>query len=499
MKKLLIIIISTVALGLYSCDDDFLNVDPVSTLTYGSYWVSEEAARVALTGIHATIRARDLAFFQIGDVRSDIYGGPGFESPNDEIYIMHEIRIDNAVQENWGGFYTDLHRINEAIKYIPTINFTNENEKQYLLGQLHGLRAYYYYIMLMTWGAVPLVTEPTESINFKELAKPRTPEQEIMAQIKSDLTASLNAFGTQNQFQSRQKWSKAASLVLKGDVYLWSGTHLGGGTGDYQQAKAALQEVVGMSGLALLSNYKSVFAYSSKGNNEIIYAFHHEKDQRTSGFHSAMTGRMTELMNMYTEDGNLLGTSLALAGGSRYRPSEDNLSVLFEDHPLDQRPAATWIRLYRDQARTQYGGAITGKFLGTLISGVRYHIDDQPVYRYAYAILLLAEAKNLLGEDPSEQINLIRKRAFGANYDPNLHAYTNSTKHENTEAILREHLKEFQQESNRWWTLRRAGNSYVIDHIQYLSPGEEYKFLLPITRDMIGRNPALIQTPGYGN
>ena len=499
MKKIITIIISSVALGIYSCNDEFLNVDPVSTLTYGSYWVSEEAARVALTGLHATIRNRDLAFFQLGDIRSDIYGGPGFESANDEDYILHTIRIDNAVQAGWGGFCTDLHRINEAIKYIPTINFTNEKEKQYLLGQAYGLRAYYYYIMLMTWGTVPLVTEPTESINFKELSKPRTPEQEIMAQIKSDLTASLDAFGTQNQFQSRQKWSKAASLVLKGDVYIWSGTHLGGGAGDYQQAKSALQEVVAMSGLALLDSYKSIFAYGNKGNNEIIYAFHQEKDQRSSGFHSNMTGRMTELKDLYTEDGNKLGTSLALAGGNRYRPNEDNLSVLFENHPLDQRPAATWIRLYRDQARTQYGGAITSKFLGTLIGGVRYHIDDQPIYRYAYAIMLLAEAKNLLGEDPSEEINRIRKRAFGANYDANVHAYTNKTKNENTEAILREHLKEFQQECNRWWTLRRAGNSYVIDHITYLNPGDEYKFLLPITRDMIGRDPALTQTPGYGN
>lgn len=499
MKRylLLITVLFVIGFGFNSCDEQFLDVDPVSSLTYGAYWTSEEAARVAMTGLHATFRDNDAVLFLLGDVRSDLYGGPGFEQSFNEIFVFHDIRTENAPLGNWAGFYTDLHRINEAIKYIPTVQFTNEQQKNYLIGQAYGMRAYYYYTMVRTWGGVPLVLEPTESIDFMGLAMPRASEQEIFNQIKSDLEASMDAFGGQNNFRSRSQWSMAATLVLKGDVYIWTGTHLGGGAADYQVAKSTLQEVVNLPGLALLDDYSSVFSYNNKSNSEIIFAFHHERDQRSSGFHSQMLGRMTELMNTYTENGELLGTGLALSGANRYHPNEDNLAVLFEDHPLDQRAAGTWLRLFRDPAATELGGVITTKFMGTLAEGVRFSIDDQPVYRYAYAIILLAEAKNLLGEDPSPEINRLRQRAYRNNYDPAIHGHTDQGIAGNTDAILREHLKEFQQEGHRWWALRRAGNEYVINHVEYLNPGDEYKFLLPITRDMLGRNPALEQTPGY--
>ena len=70
---------------------------------------------------------------------------------------------------------------------------------------------------------------------------------------------------------------------------------------------------------------------------------------------------------------------------------------------------------------------------------------------------------------------------------------------DNTNAILNERYKEFIGEGKRWWDLRRAGDSYVIDNVPFLTSGEEFQLLLPITQDMIGRNPLLKQTSGYTN
>ena len=119
------------------------------------------------------------------------------------------------------------------------------------------------------------------------------------------------------------------------------------------------------------------------------------------------------------------------------------------------------------------------------------------MYRYADVILLLAETKNLLGEDPSGEINQIRERAYGENYMPLIHSYTNGSQTENANAILDERYKEFIGEGKRWWDLRRAGDSFVFDNVSFLNPGDEFKLVLPITTDMIGRNPLLEQTPGY--
>ncbi len=44
----------------------------------------------------------------------------------------------------------------------------------------------------------------------------------------------------------------------------------------------------------------------------------------------------------------------------------------------------------------------------------------------ADVLLMKAEAKNALGQDPSEEMNLIRKRAYGDNFDK--HIFVNRSK-----------------------------------------------------------------------
>ena len=109
---------------------------------------------------------------------------------------------------------------------------------------------------------------------------------------------------------------------------------------------------------------------------------------------------------------------------------------------------------------------------------------------------MLAEAKNQLGEDPSNEINLVRKRAYGANYSP-AYTYTNSSKTANAKAILYERYKEFIGEGKRWWDLVRAGDNFVFNEVTKLSASEAYKIYYSISSTMIANDPELTQTTGY--
>ena len=135
------------------------------------------------------------------------------------------------------------------------------------------------------------------------------------------------------------------------------------------------------------------------------------------------------------------------------------------------------------------------KFIGKVDAGMQVYSTDFPVYRYAEVLLMLAEAKAKLGQDPSAEINAIRSRAYGATYTP----YMNGTIAQNMTAILEENLREFIGEGKRWWTLRRAGNSYVFQYINplYLPSTATYKLVLPITQGMLNLDPKLEQTKGY--
>ncbi|MCK0123830.1 RagB/SusD family nutrient uptake outer membrane protein [Gelidibacter sp. F2691] len=502
MKKYIYIFIALVTFS--ACENELELTSP-SELTAQGFWDTEEGVKTAHTGMFANLRGTAGTFWQLGEMRSDIWGGRTFESPFSENLIESNITVATAPFGGWAGLYTRIHRVNDFIKNAPNVTFINPAEKNHLIGQAYGLRALYYYTLLKTWGDVPIILEPLAEVNPEGLSRARSPKTEVMALIKSDIAASLNAFGSDNSYWegSRVFWSKAATLALKGDAYIWSGNLLGGGSADFTEAKTALQQISSL-GVSLAPNVNSLWGVDNEGNNEFIFAFQYKQDE-AENFYNSLTGRSTEINPQFNDQGESMG-AFVIAGANRYGPSEEVLMLL--DDNKDQRKDATFIRLYKDDnaglgyptyTESKYFGAIFNKFLGKVIGSERIFENDVPLYRYADVVLMLAEVKNLLGEDPSEEINQIRARAYGSNYNPLIHGYVNGSQAENTNAILDERYKEFIGEGKRWWDLRRAGNSYVINNIDFLNPGDEYKLELPITEDMIGRNPLLTQTAGYTN
>ena len=500
MKKYIFIFITAIIFN--ACDNE-LELTPPSELIVDGFWDTEAIAKTAHTGLYANLRGEAGDLWLLGEMRSDIWGGRTYESPSNENLIENNITIATAPFEGWAGFYQNIHRLNDFLTNLPRVPFTDESEKNHLLGQAYGLRALYYYTLLKTWGDVPIIIEPLSDLNPEGLSRARSPKADVMALIKSDLAASLSAFGNDNSFwlDSRVYWSKAATLALKGDVYIWSGNLLGGGNADFTEAKTALQQISGL-GISLEPSFSTLWGVENEENNEFIFAIQYRRDEAES-FYNSLTGRSTEINPQFNDNGASM-SDFVIAGANRYGQSEKTILLL--DDNDDSRKDATFIRLYTDDNggtgystynESKYFGSIFNKFLGKVYDTERVFENDLPVYRYADVVLLLAEAKNFLLEDPSPEINQIRERAYGSNYDPATDAYVSSSQTANANSILNERYKEFIGEGKRWWDLRRAGDSYVIDNVSFLNPGDEFKLVLPITQDMIGRNPLLDQTADY--
>ncbi len=82
------------------------------------------------------------------------------------------------------------------------------------------------------------------------------------------------------------------------------------------------------------------------------------------------------------------------------------------------------------------------KRIGTINSNDnRIYISDIPVYRYADALLMMAEIENGLNNPCASYINEVRKRAYGDTFEEN--KYTEGSYAENELAILQERDKEF--------------------------------------------------------
>ncbi len=508
MKQNKFLILTTLVafvVGTVSCTKKLDEVVPQDAISKDQALKDPNAARTLYHGVYGRFRALDATFFQLGEMRSDIWVDGLFTESVDgglQNLYRHNISNLNVPFTGWAGFYNLIYNFNSVIKIIPQTTLPDA-EKSRILAEVYGLRAYVYYTMLRTWGAVPLNTEPVETINnAAETYKARTSPDSVMRQIKADIEQSLQLFGSTNTISAAKRvyWSRLATLVLKGDVFIWSGTHMGGGNTDITTAKTALQEVRNLQGasLDLQTNYADIFDPTKKNNNkEIIFAINYELQQAQMGiFGSFLVNSIQATTLSFAQAATPTVSSVYpyVNGANRVGMNQAMITRLTAP-PADQRITGSFRVMYSTASPFGTRGVLLTKYIGTTAGTSQVFNNDFPVYRYADVLLLLAEAKSKLGEDPSAEINAIRLRAYGAGYTP----YVNGTVTANMNAILEEYLKEFIGEGKRWWALRRAGDSYVYANLNpvYFSPTSTAKFLLPLSQAMLTADPLLTQTPGY--
>src|SRR5690554_2122788 len=238
---------------LISACSDKLDLVPISSISDGNFWQTPEQSQAFVAGIHSRFRDNTLQFIYLGEMRADIFGTDegsnstftGEATQGVERTWLNNLDMDNPGVGNFGNFYSNINQLNLLIDKMNTADNLSASVRNEYLGIGYGLRAFYYFQMLRSWGDVIIQTEPSTSINVAELAKPASSQQEVMNLIKSDLDLSEASFGANYAFQSRKAyWSKAATLMLKAEVYLWT-SHRDGGNADATVAKNALTDIQG--------------------------------------------------------------------------------------------------------------------------------------------------------------------------------------------------------------------------------------------------------------
>lgn len=501
--------------GCTSCDS--LDLVPESSIADSGYWKDADQFNAFHTGISSYLRGQSYNFYIFGELRSNIFNGVPFggeATQGVENVYNNTLSAVNSGVSNYGNFYDIINQINLMIAKAEETTLISEANKSYYLGEAYGLRAYLYFHLLRSYGDVILYTDYTSgtTLDLSNLTRKQDPAADVMAQIKSDIKASETAFGNNYAFtKGKNFWSLGATKMLKGEVYLWSGKQMGGGTSDYESALQALQEVKNCPNIALLDSYQSVFSFSNKKNNEVIYAIYNGENE-SAMFGGSWRGNFIPqqaYMNSgayYTESGeNVKTTSDSQLNGLVRAPLDMDL---YDDLYLDNDPRKriNLRSVYKADAEGNiaYVGAYPYKYQGTMLTGgsERQWYDDYIIYRYADCLLLIAEAKALLEQDITEEINLIRKRAYGENYSDAV-AYPNDkgdfyvgnkfvgSDEDPVEAVLKERLREMIFEGRRWYDIR------LFNKTDKYSLATSSKLLWPINQGAITNNNALKQTSGY--
>jgi hypothetical protein len=494
MKKLYIIPLLLIIL-LAGCKRH-LELKPISLISAGSFLRTEGDVEPALNGMY--FRLRPLGNYNLfiwGEGRSEIMEATGVAGvAGNDIYYLNILTRDN-ISVNWDIIYQTINAANLVIKYTPDITFSNSANKDNALAQAYTMRAYCYFLLAKIYGSVPLRTAPTENYDPIGIQVPKTAEADVFKLIKEDLDKAIPLFTVNTLPAGRNKWSKAAANALKGDVYLWTGKRLSGGNADFTTALNALNDAQTAPALNLLPSYADIFKYANKGNNEIIMAIRFTTSEPSTG------NVQTYAHNMYASNTaypayvpqsqrDIVGAPLA-GNGNVWRLSALVRNQFTND---DTRKAATYIDMMGtgpNEYYTNYGL----KFNGTVEAGARVFASDCILYRLADILLMKAEAKNALNQDPTAEMVLVRQRAYGSNYAS--HVFVNGTPAQNNDAILKERLLELALEGKRWWDLVRFGKAFdLVPSLQGRS-AQTYLLYWPIGTATRTREPLVEETTGW--
>lgn len=506
MKYLAVLL--TLFIGLSSCKDS-LELSPISSISDANFWSTPDQYEAFVSGIHSRLRSHTLAFQLLGEVRSDIFGTEpgnagtfsGEATQGIERLWQQALDLDNPGVSNFGGFYTNIGQLNLLINKVESATNITDANKAYYLGIGYGLRAFYYFHLVKTWGDVIIQTEPVVSFDISNLSKPATPASEVMNLINTDINNSLQAFGNNFSFRNQKGyWSRAATLMLKAEYNLWK-AHRDGGNSAANEALNALNEIeTGVPGLNLIPSYADVFkaGVSNKGNNEIIFSIRYLLNEAVMPF-SGTFYPQTNLISNYWDslENRRFDVNRDNWGGLLRAPVKSETFRRFND--MDSRKRFSIQAAYNSPSPGVFtiAGCFVKKYEGEQEQGVRRITNDFPIYRFADLLLMKAEAKIILGQDPSTEINRVRQRAYGANYNPSVHGFPNQNGDSNAkDALLEERLFEFVFEGKRWYDLRRFGDQFVFKYTP-IDQTSAYKLLWPIDRNSLINNRDLKQNPGY--
>lgn len=473
-----------------SCTED-LELEPISQISNASFWKTENDAIGALYGMYGRFRNQGQNLYYWGEMRSQTLGNGVAGNQQWEFEMYTNTLTPASALPTWQGMYTVIHDANLLLEFVPGIKFASEEKKQSILAQAHTMRALCYFIMVKTWGDVVIVEEPLLSFDAEAVQRERSPKSEAFALIKQDLEAALALYPGNDYPDGRNILSRPAALALKGDVYLWTGKKEGGGDADFTTALAALNEIT-TTDVTLLDDYASIFDYDNKGNKEIIFAVKHAEFE---------TGDLQPYNHMWMYPAYIPATiddetKAILEGGNGFSQLEVEPHIQAQFTDDDQRKDASYrvIYAYPDGVKTYYA-SIVYKYHGTLINGLRYWYDDRVIYRYGDILLMIAEAKNALGQNPSTEMNLIRQRAYGDNFAG--HEFVNTDQATNDTEILKERLLELAFEGKYWWDVVRFGKTFELVPTLQDNAGETYLELFPIVLSTLSIEPKVKQNPGW--
>ena len=503
MKKLYLILIAVAGILAFSSCDDFLDVKPTNQLEFDESIKTAADAEVFMTGVMSRLTngnyyGRNMILY--GDAKGGdltIYSqGRGY----DYLYSFNHTPSSGSGSGFWTTGYNIILQLNNLLNNIEKMEADPANTEDFgdMKGRAYTLRALLYFDLVRLYGLPYTLYSPSSSLGVPNVlevldasAQPdRVTVSENYSQILADLAKGAETITKKVSTSTNGYPTYWLNRAIAARVYLTMG--------DYANALAAAEEVIGSGKYELYTNDEWVESWSKQFASESIFELHMLVKESNLG--NSSLGAMYSRIKHYSS-----------RVGGYFGASDYWLEIMAEDHD-DIR----WGVMSYDENSESYDDEFEGQgdrlaccykyFGGVDMQGDGK--DDEAacnvkVVRLSEMYLIAAEAALAEGDAAAaaEYLNAIRKRS------PNLEPATAETI--TVEMILNEKSKEFFSEGLRYWDRLRHGEEIEFNdeimgidcpHRDKIIDTKTYhKVVLPISIDHINSSPNLKnqQNPGY--
>lgn len=289
MKKLIYIALVAIPFLYSGCGEDFLSQKNLYEKDLDNYYKNPTDVNEALTGAYSTLAldgGSNHPMLLANLLSDDDFSGGG----TNDIQTIGTDKFENPTEDMYLGLYSRCYEgifiLNNLIKHFDQAKYTVAADRQRDRGEAYFLRGLLYFRLVQFFGEVPLDLNP----EMEYLAK--SPAADIYAQIASDLKMAVDSMPgvpyTQSRAGHATKW--AAEALMARVFMFYTGYYkseslpvVGGGSITKQQVISWLEDCRDNSGFKLLTDYRSIWPWSSLYDDGHDDKYIYAKDVKWAG------------------------------------------------------------------------------------------------------------------------------------------------------------------------------------------------------------------------
>ncbi|MBO4599062.1 MAG: RagB/SusD family nutrient uptake outer membrane protein [Bacteroidaceae bacterium] len=271
------------------CSDSFLDEEQLNRKNL-DYYKSEDGINDLITGTYSTLGWKFNYSWGYGLYNM---GVDEYTDANNEVASMNGYSTLISTEGTYipglaDNMYNRIEAANRAIENIPLYYSKALDSYNTRLGEAYFFRAYCYFELVKTYGAMPLKLKSTES--DKDTYFPRNTEDECFAQIISDFTQAYELLPVKPEAQGRVTKYAAAHFLAKAKLTraseLYSGWNSSYISSDLNDVIKLTKEVIAAH--PLCADFASLWNYTKPDDanesvSEIVLAAQFTLDEATQG------------------------------------------------------------------------------------------------------------------------------------------------------------------------------------------------------------------------